>query len=197
MQKSYLFDLISVVRGVLDENELPVIVGSQSIFAQTEDPPRVVRESRECDFLLFGGKSVERDRINSDYGVFSPFADEKGYYADALGLASVVLPTGWEDRLIPFQDSEGKIVARCLDRYDLAASKIAAGRPKDIEFLADAFESGLLSVDDFLGRASLVKDKLENDALRERFERLLKHLNSSTPSSESVNAIRDFVKQTF
>lgn len=62
MQKSYLFDLISVVRGVLDENDLPIIVGSQSIFAQTDDPPRIVRESRECDFLLFGGKAAERIR---------------------------------------------------------------------------------------------------------------------------------------
>jgi hypothetical protein len=141
VQKSYLFDLISVVRSVLDENDLPIIVGSQSIFAQTDDPPRIVRESRECDFLLFGGKGAERDKINSDFGVFSTFADEKGYYADALGLASVTLPGGWEERLISLHDPQGKVVARCLDRYDLAASKIAAGRPKAIEFLSDSFES--------------------------------------------------------
>lgn len=167
MQKSYLFDLISLVDGVLDENELPIIVGSQALFAQTDHPPLIVRESRECDFLLFGGKTAERDKINREYGVFSTYADEKGYYADALGLASVVLPDGWQERLQPLFDPSEKLVARCLEVYDLAASKIAAGRPKDLEFLAFGFSSGLIFVDQFLERSFLLKSKLENDALKE------------------------------
>jgi len=189
--------LISVVSGVLEKDELPIIVGSQSIFAQTDDPPRVVRESRECDFLLFGGKGAERDTINRQYGVFSTYADEKGYYADALGLASVVLPSGWEERLQPFYDSNGKVVAKCLEIHDLAASKIAAGRPKDLEFLEFGFSSDLFSVDEFLKRSLLIKSKLENDALKDRFDRLLKYLNSKNTHSDITEKLRQFIIDTF
>lgn len=195
MQKSYLFDLISLVDAVLDDNELPVIVGSQALFAQTDHPPLIVRESRECDFLLFGGKGTERDKINRDYGVFSPFADEKGYYADALGLASVVLPDGWQDRLQPLSNTDGRIVARCLEIYDLAASKIAAGRPKDLEFLAFGFSSDLILVEPFLKRSLLLKSKLENDALKDRFDRLVKHLYGIDRRSDAAEKIKAFISE--
>lgn len=93
-------------------------------------------------------------------------------------------------------DLEGNVVAKCLDRYDLAASKIVAGRPKDIEFLSDSFESGLMSVDDFLERVLLIRNKLENDALKDRLKRLLEHLGS-TNRSELANVVRAFVDRTF
>lgn len=195
MQKSYLFDLISLVDNVLDESELPIIVGSQALFAQTDHPPLIVRESRECDFLLFGGRAAERDKINREYGVFSPFADEKGYYADALGLASVVLPDGWQDRLQPFLDPSGRAVARCLEIYDLAASKIAAGRPKDLEFLAYCFSSDLILVDPFLERSLLLRSKLENDALGDRFHRLIKHLYGDDRGSGTAEKIKAFISE--
>lgn len=194
MQKSYLFDLISLVEGVLGEEELPIIVGSQALFAQTDHPPLVIRESRKCDFLLFGGKSKERDRINREYGVFSPFADEHGYYADALGLASVILPDGWEQRLQPLLDASGKPVARCLEIYDLASSKIAAGRPKDLEFLGFGFSAELISIDIFLERLSLLKPKLENDALKDRLNRLVNHMSEADPRSEAVQKLKNFIR---
>ncbi len=195
MQKSYLFDLISLIDNVLDENELPIIVGSQALFAQTDSPPLIVRESRECDFLLFGGKSAERDKINREYGVFSPFADENGYHADALGLASVVLPDGWQDRLQPLLDANGKVVARCLEIYDLAASKIAAGRPKDLEFLTYGFSSDIILVDPFLERSLLLRSKLENDALGDRFDRLIKHLYGGDRRSGTAEKIKAFISE--
>lgn len=195
MQKSYLFELISLVNKVLSKNEVPVIVGSQALFAQTDHPPLIVRESRECDFLLFDGKASERDTINREFGIFSSFAGEKGYYADALGLATVVLPDGWQERLVPLVDPEGKVVAKCLDIYDLAASKIAAGRPKDIEFLAFGFSADLILVDLFLVRSLVLRSKLENDALKERFCRLAKYLNESDRRSEAADKIRTFISK--
>lgn len=196
MQKSYLFELISLVSEVIGD-ELPIIVGSQSFFAQTDDPPLSVKESEECDFLLFGGKAAERDTINREYGVFSEFSVKKSFFADALGLASVTLPTGWEDRLKPLYDPDGKIVAKCLDPYDLAACKIAAGRPKDLEFLQAALTSELLTVEEFLERSLLVRSKLENDALKDRFERLIDHLQSKHIHSRIADKIRQFIKETF
>lgn len=194
MQKSYLFDLIAVVRGVLEDDDLPIIVGSQAIFAQTDDIPRIVRESRECDFLIFR-QTAQREKVNSDFGVFSDFADEKGYYADALGLASVVLPIGWDERLEPLRDNDGEIVAKCLEIHDLAASKIAAGRPKDLEFLEAGFSSGLFSIDKFLERSLLIRSKLENDALKDRFMRLLDHLKLHNAEFVVIQELREFIRK--
>jgi hypothetical protein len=193
VQKSYLFDLIAVVKGVLEPDDLPIIVGSQAIFAQTDDIPSVVRESLECDFLVFR-QTAQREKINCDFGVFSEFADEKGYYADALGLASVVLPIGWDERLEPLRDPDGEIVAKCLEIHDLAASKIAAGRPKDIEFLHAGFSSGLFLIDSFLERSLLIRSKLENDALKDRFHRLLDHLKTHNADLTVVHKLREFIQ---
>lgn len=193
MQKSYLFDLIAVVSGVLGDDDLPIIVGSQSIFAQTDDIPRIVRESHECDFLIFH-QTAHREKINTDFGVFSTFADEKGYYADAIGLASVVLPIGWDERLEPLQDSDGRVVAKCLNVHDLAASKIAAGRPKDLEFLDAGFSSGLFSIDVFLERSLLIGSKLENDALKDRFNRLVDYLRKHNTDLDLVHKLREFIQ---
>jgi hypothetical protein len=51
MNKEQLFDLterVKLVAGV----ELPVIVGSQSLYAVTSHVPDIVKRSVECDFLL-------------------------------------------------------------------------------------------------------------------------------------------------
>jgi len=51
VNKEQLFDLterVKLVAGV----ELPVIVGSQSLYAVTSQVPDIVKRSVECDFLL-------------------------------------------------------------------------------------------------------------------------------------------------
>jgi hypothetical protein len=90
VEKSDLFELIDAVTSILVE-ELPIIVGSQATFALTDEPPEIALESVECDFRVYGsGKSGLRDRINSEFGILTPFQRQRGYYADALGLATVV-----------------------------------------------------------------------------------------------------------
>ncbi len=74
--------------------EPPIIVGSQTLHAITTTLPDIVRRSIECDFLLIGNQSSVRQKINQDFGVFSSYQQDKGFYADALGLATVVLPDG-------------------------------------------------------------------------------------------------------
>ena len=51
MNKEQLFDLTERVRLVAGV-ELPVIVGSQSLYAVTSKVPDIVKRSVECDFLL-------------------------------------------------------------------------------------------------------------------------------------------------
>ena len=97
MRKSDLFELITAIKS-LAPDEIPIIVGSQAVHLVTNFPPEIVRQSIECDFLLIGdGKSEIRAAVNKKLGVFSSFQIERGFYADALGLATVILPLGWRE----------------------------------------------------------------------------------------------------
>ena len=56
-----------------------------------------------------------------------------------------MLPAGWEDRLVKIQSSSTDLkIGWCLDSHDLAASKLAAGREKDREFIAAVLHHGLV-----------------------------------------------------
>ncbi len=103
MRKSDLFELIAAIK-FLAPDEMPIIVGSQAVHLVTNFPPEIVQQSIECDFLIVGGKGEIRAVINKKLGVFSQFQIEHGFYADALGLATVILPAGWQERLQNLND---------------------------------------------------------------------------------------------
>ena len=126
-----LYILIRHVSAVAQTAQ-PIIVGSQSLHAVTSQLPEIVRQSTECDFLFYGDLSAARERVNQTLGVFSDFQQAHGYWADALGLATVVLPPDWEQRLQPLLDEAGEIVARCVEIHDVAISKFVAGRDKAV-----------------------------------------------------------------
>ena len=194
MQKSDLHRLIVEYRNISGE-EIPVIVGSQSIHAITELLPEIARRSIECDFLLSVSHFDKRSEIDEKLGVFSEFQQLNGIYADALGLATVVLPDGWQDRLVPLLDGTGKVIAFCMEIYDVASSKFVAGRGKDLEFLEAILNLELIQIGDFLSRLDLVKSKVENDVISERLRRLGNHLSRSDIHIEVVDAIKKYELQ--
>jgi hypothetical protein len=103
MRKQAFVDLIQRVRAITGTTEL-VIVGSHCLYAVTENVPDLVNQSVEADFLL-GPYSLElMVEVNALLGVTSAYFKESGNYADALGLASVTLPPGWNERLQPLTD---------------------------------------------------------------------------------------------
>lgn len=167
MRKSNLFELIAAIKS-LAPDETPIIVGSQAVHLVTEFPPEIVRQSIECDFLIIGGKSEIRAAINKNLGVFSRFQIEHGFYADALGLATVVLPTGWQNRLQSIEDENGNVIAKVAEIHDVAVSKLIAGREKDFLFLKDLLLSDVISMEFFTERARLVKDMPQNEVLISR-----------------------------
>lgn len=181
MRKSDLFELITAIRK-LSPDEVPVIVGSQAVHYITDFPPDIVRQSIECDFLIVGGKSETRAEINKKLGVFSQFQIEHGFYADALGLATVVLPTGWQERLVDIEDENGNPVARVAEVYDVAVSKLIAGREKDFVFLKELFLREYISVETFLERAGLINEMPQSEVLMSRLEKLV----SILPKAESL-----------
>jgi hypothetical protein len=171
VRKSDLFELISAIKS-LAPDETPIIVGSQAVHLVMDFPPEIVRQSIEGDFLIIGGKSETRAAINKNLGVFSRFQIEHGFYADALGLATVVLPTGWQDRLQNLEDENGNIIARVAEIHDVAVSKLIAGREKDFVFLKDLFLSDVISMEVFIERAKLVKNMPQSEVLISRLESL-------------------------
>ncbi len=176
MRKSDLFELLAAIKS-LAPDEIPIVVGSQAVHLVTNFPPEIVRQSIECDFLLTGdGKSEIRAAINKKLGVFSPYQIEHGFYADALGLATVILPTNWRERLQTLKDRSGNVIAHVAEIHDIAVSKLIAGREKDYLFLKELISREHISLEIFLERAKLVKEMPQSEVLIPRLENLLKIL---------------------
>ena len=80
------------------------------------------------------------------------------------------LPVGWEERVIRLQD---KVYTRgksglCIELHDLAASKLAAFREKDLEFVNALLEGHAI-------KASVLLERIDtlsiDDETRERLQK--------------------------
>ncbi|MGH9947027.1 MAG: DUF6036 family nucleotidyltransferase [Pyrinomonadaceae bacterium] len=175
----------------------PIIVGSQSFHAYSDHLPEIARKSVECDFMLSSSNFSKRPMIDLTLGIQSPYRVENGFFADALGLASVVLPDGWRDRLVPYHDDSGNVIALCADKHDVAVSKFIAGRDKDLEFLASALASGLIEIKQLLERLEPASDKVENDVIPDRLERFIRYLDSVRSNFELSTILKDYKREHF
>lgn len=183
MNKEQLFDLterVKLVAGV----ELPVIVGSQSLYGVTSQVPDIVKRSVECDFLLLAVGPPAFRAVIEQIGFASSFQETHGYYADAVGLATVVLPTGWQERLIPLTDEAGNLRAYCLEVHDTCVSKLMAGREKDFAFIKELLDRGLVDMNTFIARAGLIADMPQSNALSSRLEKLEAYLKAARPAHD-------------
>ena len=60
---------------------------------------------------------------------------------------AALLPRAWEERLVRVANvNTGGGAGLCLEAHDLAVSKLAAGREKDLEFVRAMARRGLVSV---------------------------------------------------
>ena len=173
MRKSDLFELIRQIKIIISE-ETPIIVGSQAVHLLTNFPPEIVQHSIECDFLIIGGKTEARALINKKLGVFSNFQVENGFYADALGLATVILPIDWQERLQTLKDENGESIALVAEIHDIAVSKLIAGREKDFQVLKELFIREFIKINIFIERVLAVKEMPQSSILASRLESLEK-----------------------
>ena len=91
--------------------------------------------SLEADLLLVREAFQARAGIEEQFGMDSPFQAQTGFYAHPVGLGTITVPRGWEERLVPFGREEELANVWTLEIHDLAATKLMAGRDKDFEFL--------------------------------------------------------------
>lgn len=136
MTRQQLEHVIRAAGSVTDEKTIPVL-GSQSILGSVENPPELLVRSMEAD--VYPLKAPEKmDLINGAIGEITHFQETFGYYAHGIPPEACPLPAGWEKRLEPLKnDNTGGVVGLCLSVPDLACSKLAAGREKDLEFVGE------------------------------------------------------------
>jgi len=148
MTRPQLEHILRAAGAITDEAEI-VVLGSQSILGKYPSPPEALCRSIEADaFPLHAPEKA--DLIDGTIGELSPFHETHGYYAHGITPETTVLAPGWQDRLIPLRTplTQG-VVGLCLAPVDLAISKLAAGREKDVQFVRVMMECGLFDRGEF------------------------------------------------
>lgn len=144
MTREQLEHIVRAAAANADTDEI-VVVGSQAILGSVPQPSQgVLVRSMEAD--VFPLKFPERSiLIDGAIGEKSVFHESFGYYAHGVAPETAILPEGWRDRLVPVRNENTRgCTGWCLDLHDLAVSKLAAGRDKDIEFLRGMRMEGLI-----------------------------------------------------
>lgn len=155
-----------------------VVIGSQAILGSHPDAPRSLRKSVEGDTYPKNHpeKAIE---VDGAIGELSPFHHEFGYYAHGVAPETATLPAGWEQRLVEFpaNDPAGTI-GLCLEKHDLAFSKLAAGREKDIGFIRELLKHRLIN----RGRLLRLIESAENAELKKDLARNWTIVTSRKPT---------------
>jgi hypothetical protein len=154
--REQLEHLIRAASVIADDLEI-VVIGSQAILGQFPQAPAPMRVSMEAD--LFPLNYPERsDLIEGSIGELSPFHQTFGYYAEAVGEKTAILPQGWKDRLVVIQNKNTRGArGLCLEVHDLLVAKAIAGREKDLAFLSEAAKHQMGDVEILLQRLSTVE----------------------------------------
>ncbi len=128
---------------VADDTEVWVF-GSQAILGEYPDAPGAVRQSIEVD-IAPRNHPDRVDLIDGTLGEYSVFHETYGFYVHGVSIENAILPAGWEGRVIPvsgrgIEPSTGW----CIEGHDLAASKLAASREQDQQYVRTLIIEGLV-----------------------------------------------------
>lgn len=152
MRRDQLEHIIRAAGIIADVKQL-IVVGSQAILAKYPSPAStILTRSMEAD--MYPPEYPERaEAIEGALGRGSRFHSTFGYYADGVGPETAILPAGWQDRLIEIKnENTNGVTGLCLEPHDLAASKLAAGREKDTEFVEALIACGYVELPILLER---------------------------------------------
>ena len=142
------------------------IFGSQAILGEFPNASESLRASIEVD-VQPKNRPETVDDVDGTLGELSMFHQTHGFYVHGIPIESAKLPDGWEQRTVPVSDpisTHGK-TGLCIEAHDLAASKLAAYREKDKEFVRLLLIDKMIDVKILTERISSLNVKEE---LRER-----------------------------
>jgi hypothetical protein len=154
MTRQQLEHIIRAAGSITDEKAI-LVLGSQSILGYSQNASEKLLLSIEAD--VFPLKAPEKtELINGSIGEITQFHKTFGYYAHGILPESCPLAQGWEKRLnsIKNENTNG-ITGLCLGADDLACSKLAAGRSKDLDFVTEMLATGVVRTN---GVSKLISD---------------------------------------
>ena len=118
--------------------------GSQSILGQYPDVSEGLRMSVEVDMDPKNRPDLV-DQLDGALGEGSRFHETYGFYVHGVSIVAAILPGGWERRTKKIRTrGTGNATGYCLEAHDLAASKLAAFRERDREFVRLMFKERLI-----------------------------------------------------
>jgi hypothetical protein len=165
MDRSQLEHAIRAAADVVRHNEF-IIIGSQAILGEHPDAPAILRRSIEIDMIPRGRPDLA-DRIDGALGEDSPFHQSHDFYVQGLTIEAAKLPAGWEERLIVVRgESTRQNTGFCLETHDLAASKLAAYRDKDRDFVRTLMAERLVDAQVLIERVQALA--MDQDAVELR-----------------------------
>ncbi|MDA0169195.1 hypothetical protein OJ998_08875 [Solirubrobacter taibaiensis] len=157
MRRSDFEHVIAAAANVIGEDDF-VVIGSQAILGAVAEPPEDLLQSMEAD-IYPRHRSDLSDRIDGALGDGSPFEEQFGYFAHAVGPETAKAPVGWEERLIrmdipPRVTSDRKPVAWCLEPHDLVLAKLVRGSERDWDYAKSAIRASIVDIRVLLLRTS-------------------------------------------
>jgi hypothetical protein len=155
MRRSELEHAIRAACDVAGVDEI-IVIGSQAVLGQFPDAPGALRQSREVDVFSTTSPTAP-ELIDGVLGELSQFDQTHGFYVHGVGPETAILPAGWEERLIAVQNENTRgCTGWCLEVHDLAASKLVAGREKDIDFVTALLSYGMARRDVLAARIDVL-----------------------------------------
>lgn len=121
------------------------VFGSQAILGAFPDAPKSVCASIEVD-IQPKNHPEKVDEVDGALGELSPFNKSFGFYVHGVSLVAATLPLDWQSRVIAVSDAIGTRgnTGWCLEAHDLAASKLAAFREKDRDFVRTLLQEHMI-----------------------------------------------------
>lgn len=134
MTREELEHAIRAACDVANDTEVYVF-GSQAILGQYPDAPGELRQSAEAD-IVPKNRPEKAEAIDGALGELSQFHTTHGFYVHGISISTAILAPGWEGRAYVVQNANTRENSGIwLEAHDLAASKLAAGREKDRDFV--------------------------------------------------------------
>lgn len=162
MRRRELAHVLRAAARITDDPDI-LVIGSQSILGTfwEDQLPEEAWMSIEADVAFFDDPDTAKaDMVDGAIGELSPFHRTNTYYAQGVEVGTAVLPAGWQERLVRFDDrSADPAAARCLERHDLVVSKLIARREKDYAFSFALIAGGLVDLDILLERSAMLPDE--------------------------------------
>ena len=133
------------------------VFGSQAILGEFPDAPEALRASIEVD-MQPKNRPDKADLVDGALGEMSVFHKTHDFYVHGLLIDGSAFPQGWQHRTKPVVDeisTRGKI-GWCVEIHDLAASKLAAYREKDRDFVRTLLIERMIAPETLIARINLL-----------------------------------------